>query len=145
MSLISAYTAILGSCVHVPQYDVYELMPRQRFQIKVVYGVNKAFWREFGAVDLEMDSTAPPFIVNFKVYERKSLVNDTDPIIHIGGYLATCDIPPPGLGTSAWLWMATLQVIWSAGAVYDIDYAHIQNYRTNSGSIGLIRYPLLPP
>lgn len=135
----------MASCVHVPQYPVHEFIYNQRFQMKTVRGVNKVFWREFNNVTLEFDCPSPPAIVVCRCYENYSLMPSTDPIFEVAGYLATCAAPTPGLGTALWFWMATLGISWGGKPHVPVDYIHLQNYKSNVGSIGWIPYPHMPP
>lgn len=142
MSLVEAYNAVKTSCVSVPQYPVSFTEPDARFMVRIRFGVNKAFWKSWDDVALVIDAPSPPAQIYFKFYDPNYLAPTYDPLIVVGGYLATCDSPAPGLGISQWLWMAILAYNQRGQAPYPIQQAHIMYNNTNAGSVGLVRYPL---
>jgi hypothetical protein len=144
MSLASIFDEVMASCVHVPQYPVHEFIHDQQFQMKVKTGVNKVFYRSFAPVTLEFDCPSPPATIIIKCYENYDLMPSTDPIWSLAGFLATCATPGTFLGTSRWWWMATYGVAWGAEAYVPFDWVHLQNFKTNVQSIGLVPYPLTP-
>jgi len=143
MSLLSNYAAVLASCTAVPQHDVF-YSEIAEFQFRCNYGVNKVFWRAWDNVLLKIDSPSPPAQTYFRFYEELEFVPGLDPLFEIGGYLATCATPGTFKGTSAWLWMATLNAKSFGSFFYAVTDAHIQYKNTNAGSVGLVRYPLTP-
>jgi len=145
MTLQSSVAAIIAGCVHVPQLPYFQTDPADGYQLKVVYGVNKLFWRTWNDLVLDWVCPSPPAVVIMRFYEHFDAPPSTDPLIEISGYLATCAQPAPGLGTSAWLWMATLNYFTTGQLKVSPLYIHVQYKNTNVGSIGLIRYPTTPP
>jgi len=145
MSLASDWDAVAASCVHIPQFSVHTEYPDDFYQVSVVYSVNSAFWRTLFPVQLVMDAPSPPSRFFLDFYERKDTLPSTDPILHLGGFIASCSSPGLHLGTSRWFIMATLGVQFANNAGLVPDYIHIQNYKTNSGSIGLVRTGVLLP
>lgn len=143
MSLLSNYAAVLASCTAVPQHDVFSTEIAS-FQFKAFYGVNKVFWRSWKDLTLKIDAPSPPARIFYRFYETLNYEVGMEPVIEVGGYLATCATPGTFKGTSAWLWMATLDVKSFGSFFYGVKWAHIQYKNTNAGSVGLVRYPLTP-
>lgn len=145
MSLESGADAITASCINPFHPNYFFTEPKAGYQVKVVYGVNKLFYRSFN--DLTLDWVCPgyPTTLGMNFYENFADPASTDPIIQIFGYVALCARPAPGLGTSTWLWMATLDYYTCGVIRVSPLYIHVQYKNTNVGSIGLIRYPTAPP
>lgn len=145
MSLQSSVDAIMANCVHVPQLPYFHTEPEAAYQVRVVYGVNKLFYRSWSDLVLDWVCPSPPHTVGMRFYEHFDAPPSTDPLIEIQGFVATCAQPAPGLGTSDWIWMATLNYYTTGVLRVSPLYIHIQYKNTNVGSIGLIRYPTTPP
>lgn len=145
MSLESGFAAITAGCINPLHPDYYHTEPPGEYQVKVVYGVNKLFWRSFDNVVLDWQCPGYPTTLRMDFYEHFDDPASTDPVIQIFGYVALCTIPPPGLGTSHWLWMATLDYYTTGVIRVSPLYIHIQYKNTNVGSVGVIRYPTPPP
>jgi len=144
MSLLSTYAAVLASCIAVPQYPVYA-SEIGSYQFKAADTINKVFWRSWDNLTLRIDAPSPPAQIYFRFYETLDYQVGMEPLVTVGGYLATCATPGSFKGTSAWLWMAILGVQGFGGANYPYNWAHIQYKNTNVGSIGLVLYPQTPP
>lgn len=139
MSLSSAWAGIQAGCVSVPQQGYFSQEPDARYQLSYVWGVNRSFWRFDYDVRLLFDCPSPPHTFRAYFSEKPPGGSDLDPILTIQGFLAVCGSPGTALGTSQWFTMATLEVRWSPSQVIAPDWVHLQNYKTNVGSIGLVR------
>jgi hypothetical protein len=145
MSLQSGIAAIIAGCINPLHPDFFLTEPGAEYQIKLVYGVNKVFWRTWTDVTLRWDCPGLPTTLQMSFYEHFDDPAITDPIIYIGGYVANCINPGPGLGTSIWIWMATLEYRVCQVPIPTPQYIHVQYKNTNVGSIGIIPYPTTPP
>jgi len=143
MTLSSNYAAVLASCVAVPQYPVFSSEVGE-FQLRCTYGVNKVFWRAWSDVTLRIDAPSPPAQIYYRFYETLNYQVGDVPLLEVGGYLATCATPGTFLGTSQWLWMATLVYRSFESFNIPVRTAHIQYKNTNAGSVGLVQYPSSP-
>jgi hypothetical protein len=145
MSLISGVDAITASCLNPLHPDYFHTEAPDQYQIKVVYGVNKLFWRSFDNMVLDWVCPGYPTTLAMHFYEHFDDPPSTDPLITVAGFIALCTIPPAGLGTSKWLWMATLDYYTCTEIKVSPLYIHVQYKNTNAGSVGFIRYPFTPP
>lgn len=145
MSLHQVIVDLLASCVHVPQYSVLDSFPPALYRVTMSLGANRPYWTNLVEMELIFDCPSPPATFKANFYERRSTGASTDPIASVEGFLATCAQPSPGLGTSDWLWMATLTARFANGAALNPEWVHIMHYTTASDSIGVIRYPNNPP
>jgi hypothetical protein len=145
MSLISGFDAIIAGCIDPLHPDFFLTEAKAGYQVKCVYGVNKLFWRTFDDLVLKWVCPGFPTTLGMEFYEHFDAPAITDPVIRIWGFVALCDIPPSGLGTSHWMYMATLNYTACQVATTQPRYIHIQYKHTNVGSVGVIRYPFSPP
>lgn len=145
MTLESGLDAITAGCISPLHPDFFAVEPKRGYQVKVVYGVNKLFWRSFNDLTLQWVCPGYPTTLGMNFYEDFDHPASTDPLIQIFGYVALCARPPAGLGTAYWLWMATLDYYTCGTIRVSPLYIHVQYKNTNIGSVGFIRYPTPPP
>lgn len=127
-----------------PLYPNYYDVFNGEFQLKVVYGVNKYFYRSWDVGTLEYNSPGYPTQCYISLWERPNADVTSEPIIKIGSYVAGCAQPGNFLGTSDWLWMAIGYYQPFGQTPLPYRQIHIQYKNTNVGSIGMVMYPLLP-
>lgn len=144
MSLSAMFDATIAACWAVPQQN-YFATEIGEYQVKTRYGVNKTFWRTWDNVTLEWFAPAPPTLCYLRFYETVDSIVGKTPVFSFGGFSATCVLAGSGLGTTRWIWMATLDVSILGVPAYGVQSIHVQYKNTNAGSIGLVRYPLAPP
>jgi hypothetical protein len=144
MALSTGVAAIIASCMNPLHPDYFAVEPKAGYQLKCKYGVNKIFWQSYDDMVLEWVCPGYPTTLGIKLWEHKDDPSTTDPLIYIFGYVALCAQPPPAIGTSDWLWMATLTYITTNTAFIPVTQIHLQYKNTNAGSIGFILYPQIP-
>src|SRR4029450_1590847 len=145
MSLASAYDSISAGCVAVPQHGFSAIEPMARYQVTFVRPGQRTFYRFSYNVQLEWDCPSPPAVVRLSMYERPGVVTDTDPIFHCDCFLVACSSPGTSLGSSRWFSCTLLNCNFGANPPFFIRWIHLQNYKTNTDSIGLIQTPFWPP
>lgn len=136
---------MIAGCVSVPQHGFEHTDDFARYQVKIWHGGAATFYRFNYPVMVHWECPSPPAIVRLFFLERPDLEPDTDPILEVNCFLATCATAGFYKGTSRWFWTVNLAASWAGHAPAPIDAIHIQNYKTNAGSIGLVNYPLAPP
>lgn len=141
--LTDAIDAVVAGCID-PLHPNYYATEITEVQLRVRWGVNKTFWRSWDTGILELDCPGYPTQAYFKFYEGLEPIVGRDPIIKVGGYAALCTQPGTFLGTSDWLWMAILNYEPLYAPPLPIRQVHFQYKNTNAGSVGMVRYPLLP-
>jgi hypothetical protein len=145
MSLQADVAAVLANCAHIPQLPYANSYPLGQWRLVIKYTVNRLTWRTFFPIQLDVEAPSPPAVFRLKFYENKATMPITDPILNIGGFLATCASSTNSLGTTAWIEMATLTFSFTGNAPVTLDWVHIQTGSTNVGSIGLFRSGHPPP
>jgi len=145
MTLADNVGTILANCAHVPQLPFNLTLPPAHYQIRYPFAVSRGFFRSSKPLTLVWDCPSPPAVVEMRFYEDFDNLPDTDPLVRIWGFLATCSSPYFSLGTSAWLLMATHAIQFSNRPGIIPAFIHVQHAGTNAGSIGLINYLQTPP
>lgn len=145
MSLESGVAAIIASCMSPFHEDYFHTEPKAGYQVRARYGVNKLYWKTWEDLTLEWYCPGYPTTLGLRFYEHQDNPSLTDPILNVNGYVALCAQPPPALGATQWLWMATLNWMNCNSFSIPVTQVHVMYQGTAAGSIGMIRYPLIPP
>lgn len=141
--LTDAIQATVAGC-YDPLHPNYYAEEVTQVQFRCVLDVNKVFWRSWDTGILVLDCPGYPTQAYFRFYEGLEPVTGRDPIVSVGGYAAVCEQPGTFLGADDWLWMAILNCQPLGSPPYPIRQVHFQYKNTNAGSVGMVRYPLLP-
>lgn len=144
MTLAANYDAVIAGCNAVPQHGLITTDPLARYQVKIWHSNKQTFYRFNYPVFVFWECPSPPAIVRLFFLERPDLEPDTDPLLTITCFLATCASPGMFKGTSRWFWSISLAWHWAGNVPEFAEQIHIQNYKTNADSIGFVPYPLLP-
>jgi hypothetical protein len=141
--LTNAVNAVISGCID-PLHPNYYATEVTEIQLKVIWNVNKTFWRSWDIGILELDCPGYPTQAYFRFYEGTLAIAGRDPILSVGGYVALCSQPGLFLGTNSWLWMAVLNYQPFAAPPLPIRQVHFQYKNSNAGSVGMVTYPLNP-
>jgi len=144
VSLAGHYDTLHAGCLSFPQSGIVLVDEPRQYQIKIWEGGRQTFYRFNYPVSLFWDCPQPPAQVKLYFLERPDLEPDTDPLLSIEAFLPVCDSPGLYKGTSRWFWSYDIYFKWAGNAARIAQTIHIQEYKTNVGSIGITRYPLPP-
>ena len=145
MTLSGNYDIVIAGCSHIPQYGLDVVDSPARYQVKIWHDNKRTFYRFNYPVFIYWQCPSPPAIVRLFFLEHPDLEPDTDPILTVDCFLATCASPGLFKGTSRWFWTVSLAAHWAGHSDALITAIHIQNWKTNVGSVGLVNYPSYPP
>lgn len=144
MSLASNFAAVQAGCTAVPQHGFEQTDAPALYQMRYKQGGRDVFWRFNYPVWVHWDCPSPPAVVRLYFLEHPELEVNTDPIFTITTFLGACGSLGTYLGTSLWFRCVGLACNWATQAPAPATWIHLQNYKTNSGSIGFTDY-LTPP
>lgn len=145
MTLASAYAGIVAGCVSVPQHGYFAFEPLARYQVTFVRPGQRVFYRFNYDVQIEWDCPSPPAQIRITMREKPSETVNTDPIWHCDAFLTSCSSPGTALGTSLWFTCVSLNCNFRGNPLFFANWIHIQNWKTNVGSIGLVTPASWPP
>lgn len=145
MSLSSAFSAIFAGCVSVPQTGFAAVESPAKYQFTYMRGYQRVFYRFNFPVTLVWDCPSPPATIRMSFYENYADQPDTDPLFHCDGFIGDCASPGTSLGTSQWYQVVSLNVSFTNRTPVLISWIHFQNWKSNEGSVGLIKWPDWPP
>ena len=144
MSLASAYAAIQAGCVSIPQVGYFAVEPMAKYQVTIYQGKRRIFYRFNNELELEWECPSPPAVVRIFMREKPGDLVATDPLLTITTFLGLCGSPGCFLGTSLWFRTTGLAYHFSGQSPTPCTTIHLQNYRTNIGSIGFVDYLSTP-
>ena len=144
MSVETAWWGIDAACSSTPQHDYAVTLPPARYHLTYAFGVNRPYWQFTNEVVLEFDCPSPPQTFRMYVHEKPVGGSNTDPILSVEGYLSACGSAGTYLGTPLWFEMAFFTVRWAGSYNILPRWIHIMNYKTNTGSIGLLNAGVIP-
>jgi hypothetical protein len=145
MSLASAYAAIQAGCTAVPQHGYFATEAPDLYQVKIWQGNRRVFYRFNYPLTLVWECPSPPAIVRIFMYEHPEITVNTGPILTITTFLGECGSPGCFLGTPLWFQTVGLAYHFATQTAVACDLVHLQNWKTNTGSVGFYRYDVDPP
>jgi hypothetical protein len=145
MTLAGNFDAVIAGCAHVPQYGINVIDSPALYQVKIWHRNIQTFYRFNYPVVVHWECPSPPAVVRLFFLERPDLEPNTDPILTVDCFLATCASPGTYKGTSRWFWTVFLSAHWAGHPDALITAIHVQNWKTNVDSIGFVNYPDVPP
>lgn len=144
MTLASAYAAIQAGCVAVPQTGYAAIEPPAKYQVTIYEGERRIFYRFNYPLELEWDCPSPPAVVRMYFREHPEVSVSTDPLLTITTFLGACGSFGCFLGTSLWFKTVGLAYHFCGQTPRPCTTIHVQNWKTNVGSIGFAYYLSTP-
>ena|SRR5215216_3204213 len=144
MSLASGYAAVQAGCTSIPQHGYFAVETPALYQVTIFQGNRRVFYRFNTPMQLEWECPSPPAIVRMFFRDTNPMATFADPILTITTFLGACGSPGCFLGTSLWFQTVGLAYHFWTQTPTSCDQVHVQNWKSNIGSIGFHSY-LTPP